>query len=542
MTCRQLIRRRILPVLPVLLLGVFCSLGRSQSPAPAQPGTTYNKTMPKTYTNKTYFHLPIQIDERARPSVKQVILFAKEPGSDWQQKMIAAATQPYFTYQASRDGEYWFSVVTVDRNGKASPADVRKEPPALIVVVDQQAPKVELTPVHLPGGEMGLRCKLIDLCPDYTKLQMAYQDQGSQTWTPLVRVPGSPNTFRLPNAPVLNGSVRCTAVDMAGNLATKVVMVRDDLRPAAQDIKQVAAQAPVTTQEVQRPALPAVPEQLPSLTNPGAPSLPKVPVPGNQAKSFLPKAPATGAANDAVPITSLPPAVPSLQPQPVAPRTSSLPRGQSRQLLSTTRASIDYKVDKVGPSGVGKVDVWIKADGEPVWKRLCSDEDRRSPVEINLPGEGVFGVQVVLTNGNGFGGRAPQPNDPPSFWIEVDTTRPFAQLQPVEPVVSSEGIELRWTASDKNLGAEPVSLFYATAKEGPWTPIARHIKNSGHFNWQFPRNAGGQFFVRLEVVDEAGNLTRTESAAPVVLDLTEPRASVVGVTGVSAVATPPVGN
>ena len=36
------------------------------------------------------------------------------------------------------------------------------------------------------------------------------------------------------------------------------------------------------------------------------------------------------------------------------------------------------------------------------------------------------------------------------------------------PVMNGSTIDLRWMVSDKNLGTEPVSIYYATRKEGPW--------------------------------------------------------------------------
>src|SRR5687768_18019653 len=42
--------------------------------------------------------------------------------------------------------------------------------------------------------------------------------------------------------------------------------------------------------------------------------------------------------------------------------------------------------------------------------------------EVNLPGEGQFGVRLVITNGNGFGGTPPVRGDAPTCRIEVDST------------------------------------------------------------------------------------------------------------------------
>lgn len=213
-----------------------------------------------------------------------------------------------------------------------------------------------------------------------------------------------------------------------------------------------------------------------------------------------------------------------------------------RQFINTTRASLEYRIDQVGPSGVAKVEVFVTSDQGASWKRLCEDADRRSPAEFDLPGDGLYGVRIVVTNGNGFGGRPPVPGEQPQLWIEVDTAAPTVQLREVEPSTNAGIIDVHWMASDKNFGQEPISLSYATRREGPWLPIAHGLKNDGVYRWQFPRDMGAQFFVRIEAVDMAGNTARSESPTAIVLDMTEPRASVLGVNAVQNVLTPVRGN
>ncbi len=68
------------------------------------------------------------------------------------------------------------------------------------------------------------------------------------------------------------------------------------------------------------------------------------------------------------------------------------------------------------------------------------------------------------------------------------------------------------------------------------------MKNEGLYRWTFPRDQGSQFFVKIEVIDLAGNSAHVETPNAIVLDITEPHASVVGVTGMSPRTTAPVGN
>src|SRR6185503_12141407 len=85
-----------------------------------------------------------------------------------------------------------------------------------------------------------------------------------------------------------------------------------------------------------------------------------------------------------------------------------------RQLLNTPKAALEYRIDQIGPSGVGKVEVFITTDNGANWQRLAEDVDKRSPAEITLPGEGVYGVRLIVTNGNGFGGAPPVKGDAPT--------------------------------------------------------------------------------------------------------------------------------
>jgi hypothetical protein len=220
-------------------------------------------------------------------------------------------------------------------------------------------------------------------------------------------------------------------------------------------------------------------------------------------------------------------------PEPTLP-PSTAAKQSANLVLNTTRAFIDYRIDQVGPSGVGKVEVWVTADKGQNWKCMGEDHDKRSPAEVVFPGDGVYGVKLVVINGNGFGSKAPTPGEEPATWVEVDTTAPKLELRETDASSTPGHITIRWAAIDKNLGSEPIELYYATRREGPWQPIAKNVKNEGMYRWAFPRDATTQFFVRVEATDLAGNVTRAETPTPIVLDVTEPRVSVIHISGAAA--------
>jgi hypothetical protein len=205
--------------------------------------------------------------------------------------------------------------------------------------------------------------------------------------------------------------------------------------------------------------------------------------------------------------------------------------GAARQFINSTHATLKYEIDQLGPSGIGKVEVWLTRDDGQNWQRLCDDPRRRSPIDIDLPSEGSFGVSVVVANGNGQGGEPPARGDAPDWKLEVDTTKPTAQILSTRAGVGADAgsIVISWSASDKNLKPEPIDLSFANRPEGPWQPIAKNLRNDGSYRWPLTRELGEDLYIRMEVSDLAGNCTVVQTPQPVVIDRSRPKAHVVGI-------------
>jgi hypothetical protein len=458
--------------------------------APAQA-----PAIPKKYHNDLRFNLPFQLGDADRASLREVHLYVKHGSDNWVCIEKALPNKKAFSFKAPEDGEYAFSIATVDQTGKANPADVSREAPCLIVVVDTQSPRIDLS--LLPGAGAGavIRCDVKDANPDATKLKIEYQT-ADQSWHTLTPVSTAADLFPIPDEKSWTGLVRAETRDKANNAAA----VESNLKTA----DTATGQSPL---------------------NP-APDADKV----NSLENSLP----------AVDPDPIPTHVESRSNKPAPAETATA----NRQLLNSTHAELAYQLNEVGPSGVGKVEVWMTSDDGKSWKKLCEDKNRKSPVEFDLPGEGVYGLTLVVCNGYGMGDPPPAKGDQPDTWIEVDTTKPVAQLLGARPLMSEKGgaLHITWSAKDKNLGADSIGLSFATSKEGPWMPIAKNLKNDGAYRWPVPRDAGAEFFVRLEVSDRAGNTTVCESTDKVVLDMSHPKAKVLGVTAKTGRSLPPTGN
>jgi hypothetical protein len=228
--------------------------------------------------------------------------------------------------------------------------------------------------------------------------------------------------------------------------------------------------------------------------------------------------------------------------QPFAPAeggTSSLPYGYPgsvpRRLVNRKRISLDYELKDVGPSGVASVELWFTQDGRS-WNRYPlpksgDGSDPPRPLVFDVNAEGIYGFTLLAKSGVGLGERPPQLGDRPQIWVEVDLTKPDVHLRQVIVGQGSDKgkLSISWTARDKNLGRSPITLSYAQKADGPWTPIAEHLTNTGRYVWKMPETVPYQFFIRVEAADEAGNVGTAVTRDMVRVDLSLPRVRILSV-------------
>ena len=122
---------------------------------------------------------------------------------------------------------------------------------------------------------------------------------------------------------------------------------------------------------------------------------------------------------------------PSQSPTPALSQSASrLPRGQLTPLFITNNKQItlDYEV-KRGPSGVGKVDLWVTKDDGRTWEWYAENRELKPPMVVDLPGEGVYGFCLIVQNRAGIGKKPPVSGDAPELRVEVNTTPPGARLR-----------------------------------------------------------------------------------------------------------------
>jgi hypothetical protein len=211
------------------------------------------------------------------------------------------------------------------------------------------------------------------------------------------------------------------------------------------------------------------------------------------------------------------------EPQPEPTESAA---GIATRYVRSRAFNIQYELDDVGPSGVSNVDLYISENNGTKWFYYGPDEDRRSPIAVELPGDGEYGFSLRVRSGAGVVQDPPQPGDPPSFLVVVDRQPPTSSLGNVTQGAGARRgeINIEWTVQDDHLVAKPVRLSWAPAREGPWRPMTDWIANTGRYEWKADEQAVAAVYLRLEARDAAGNIARVDSQAPLMLDSSRPTA------------------
>src|SRR5262245_23328290 len=143
----------------------------------------------------------------------------------------------------------------------------------------------------------------------------------------------------------------------------------------------------------------------------------------------------------------------------------------------------------------------------------------------------MYGLTLVARNGIGLGKQPPQPNEVPQVWVDVDLSKPVVSLLKVENGQGQKAREVTvtWKATDRNMARRPVTISCAEKPEGPWTPVATNIENSGSHTWTLSSNSPGCFYTRVEVVDMVGNVGMAQSTEPLSIDTSKPVVNILNI-------------
>ncbi len=521
------------------VMGVFGVVALSAAIAHAAPEDSAPATAPSqpiiTSTRQHAFTIPFRIEPAESPALQPVevqLHVSTNQGTSWELSTRVKPDKGSFVFRSPRDGEYWFSIRTVDKQGTARPEGPLEA--QLKVIVDTVAPRLDLTATRGSSGEIVAQWKAVDPHLKQGSFKLEYQADSSGLWE-RVAVDSPPSAMRHTVSgeatwmAKANGSitVRAEITDLAGNPATAQAVVKIDGPPYDGGLAGSPSNAAggaggqawrsenVAGNPAQWPADRSTVDPLGRVNNSNS-------GPSGMARTDSPRSDGR--------VSALPVSQSTAGGPPGSPLDFSvLPRGQRPRMVNSRSFELEYEIDAVGPSGIGKVELWGTRDGGRTWTSYAVDRDNRSPIQARIDAEGIYGFRIVVQSGSGLGGRPPVAGDLPDIWIGVDLTRPQARITQAEVAPDTGELVIRWEASDEVADARPISLFFSTNLGGPWTPIASGLDNTGIYRWRLDNRVPDRIYLRLEMRDEAGNVGTFDTPEPVPLDRHRPEGRIRGV-------------
>jgi len=509
--------------------------------------TVHQGPAPEYPINARDFEIPYGIKPAQRNNVLELSLYvSRDQGQTWE--LVAKKTptdgKP-FVYHAPADGTYWFVVQEEDRAHRLNPANPSSVRPNQRIVVDTVPPRIQVTAERQANGEVLARWSIAEEHPDTHSLRLEYHTEAMppNQWTPLPVDPQSGQSekrFHPGNGGEIR--VRVQIKDRAENVgqgeATVAAAAGAGPAPGVGAEKatfgvipimrseQAGAPGLLTSRQATNPSSVAPPPSRP--TTPEIPSALTPPAELNPAGR-----PPVAASSERTPAAS------SFAPETVR---GALP---PVKIVNKREVKLDFEVAKVGPSGLGGADVYVTLNEGAAWSRLpgelsvalaASGDLHAGPVRgsvtVQLPAEGtVYGFIVAVKSKAGLARPAPKPGEPPQVRVELDASPPRAELiRPAPDPTQRDTLVLSWTAVDRNMPSNPVTLEWAERKEGPWSPIGGGaLPNSGQYAWHLPEGIPSRVFLKLTVRDIAGNAAVAQTDKPELIDLSVPETSIIGV-------------
>jgi hypothetical protein len=201
------------------------------------------------------------------------------------------------------------------------------------------------------------------------------------------------------------------------------------------------------------------------------------------------------------------------------------------RMVNARAFELEYGIEAVGSAGVSKVELWGTRDQGRTWTLYATDRDNRSPVQVEVTDEGLYGFRIVVEAGNGLGGQPPQSGDAPEIWIGVDLTRPQVQLISALSGTGNQADHLiiKWSATDESLDPRPIALSYVVEPGEPWQTIASGLENTGGYAWRLPADVPEEIYLRVEARDKAGNTAEYVATRPTRIYRPRPQGHIRGV-------------
>ena len=176
----------------------------------------------------------------------------------------------------------------------------------------------------------------------------------------------------------------------------------------------------------------------------------------------------------------------------------------------------------VGPAKkIADMQLWFSADNGVNWTQgPTTNGPDFNQLAWTAPTDGAYLLSLVTSDIAGNKNAIPTSRHDSIASILVDTVKPAIQLGNnigvQDPSAGSDSsrrtfkpkdvVVISWTIQDMKLAEKPVSVYFRNAPDAPWESIGSGLASDSSMKFSLPDVNSRKCRVKVEAVDECGNL------------------------------------
>ncbi len=470
-----------------------------------------------SYIRQKVFQIPYQLRSDSDPNQALNLYYSENRGQTWQlNQSVIPPPDPQsrrFNVSVRNDGEYWYAIRGSQTENR--PVINFGIQPELRVVIDTTPPRLQIE-TQRTNDTATIYWTLFDQYPAPESIKFSYRFRDGDNWQAIpiniqdIRVHSTGISGQF-NIPLLRGINYLEIQGEGSDRAQTPTLYRGPVSlDSPVDRRTVVPNQNWPVAGTASPGQEYVSGMLPKTTsNTGGAgtggSTTTAPLPPDHPNSTWSPIRPTDAPVTPTPDPTLPDSYKKTTRYPFyPPPTVDL---STALIVNKPKFDLNYDIEAVGRSGVGSVELWYTRNQGKSWEILTRDPDTMSPVSVELPADGIFGLKLVVKNGAGIGDAAPLPGEPPQSWVILDRTAPTGELTNADIRVGTTvpQMRLRWKSDEQYPVNKPVSLHWAPNKDGPWQLIADQLDATGEYLWTMPDAIPARIAIKMEILDRGDN-------------------------------------
>lgn len=172
--------------------------------------------------------------------------------------------------------------------------------------------------------------------------------------------------------------------------------------------------------------------------------------------------------------------------------------------------------------GSNPIAIHYSSNGGSTWTSITASQANSGTYNWSVPLIDSSDVYVRISSTDLAGNNSSVSSSSP---FTIDSSAPSVTLTSLtggQVIAGNVARSITWSATDANLGSNPVTIDYSANSGGAWTNLVTSGANTGSYTWSVAVADGTHYRVRVKVVDQVGWSTTAASTSDFIVNSDAP--------------------